>query len=105
MSWDRGIRKYAGFPCGHRLILQNFADAVNHNAELIAPGTEGIFSLQLTNAAYLSSWMKENVAIPIDSVSYEKELQSKQKDSVIRKRSLSLATENNDYAKRWTVRW
>ena len=49
--------------------------------------------------------MKENVAIPIDSVSYEKELQSKQKDSVIRKRSLSLATENNDYAKRWTVRW
>lgn len=90
---------------GHRLILQNFADAVNHNTELIAPGTEGIFSLQLTNAAYLSSWTKENVVIPIDNVSYEKELQSKLKDSVMRKRSLSLATENNDYVKRWNVRW
>lgn len=39
---------------GHIGILKNFTDAILYGKELIAPGTDGIYELMLSNAAYMS---------------------------------------------------
>lgn len=41
---------------GHSIILENFAQAILNGAKLIAPGTEGIRGLTLSNAMHLSAW-------------------------------------------------
>ena len=48
----------------HVGILNNFVDAIENGCELVAPGQEGIKSLSLSNAMYLSSWKKRMVNIP-----------------------------------------
>ncbi|MEM1165005.1 MAG: Gfo/Idh/MocA family oxidoreductase [Planctomycetota bacterium] len=50
----------------HAGILQNFADAILDGAPLIAPGVEGIRSVELANAMLLSSLEGETVALPLD---------------------------------------
>lgn len=59
----------------HAGIFQNFADAVHGKAELFVPGTEGVKSLMLANAMYLSSWQKRMVKLPDnaeDELAFEK---------------------------------
>ena len=48
----------------HVGILNNFVDAIENGSALIAPGQDGIKSLSLSNAMYLSSWKKRMVDIP-----------------------------------------
>jgi len=55
---------------GHHVILRNFARAILYGEELIAPGAEGIRSLELANAIILSSHKGEPVEIPIDRGEY-----------------------------------
>jgi predicted dehydrogenase len=55
----------------HKEILQNFADHIQGKAELIAPATEGIHSVELGNAMLYSALKKEPVTLPIDDVAYE----------------------------------
>lgn len=50
----------------HVGILNNFVDAIENGAGLIAPGQEGIKSLTLSNAMYLSSWTKRMIELPTD---------------------------------------
>ena len=52
----------------HIGILQNFADAVIHNEPLISPGSDGINEVQISNAAYLSSWKDKWVELPVAPV-------------------------------------
>ena len=51
----------------HTGILRNFAEAILHKEPLIARGEEGLNSLMLSNAMYLSSWEKRMVELPIDN--------------------------------------
>lgn len=62
-------------------IINNWIDAALNNAPLIAPGYEGIKSLEITNALYLSSWNQEWVTLPIDEDTYYEKLQEKIKNS------------------------
>ncbi len=48
----------------HVGILNNFVEAIENGATLIAPGQEGIKSLSLSNAMYLSSWKKVAIELP-----------------------------------------
>lgn len=48
----------------HVGILNNFVDAIEKGRELVAPGQEGMKSLMLSNAMYLSSWTKRMVELP-----------------------------------------
>ncbi len=41
----------------HAILLDNFADAVLHGKELLAPGLEGINEMTLANAIYYSDWL------------------------------------------------
>lgn len=55
-------------------MLSNFARRVLEGEKLTAPGTEGRFALELTNAAYLSAWKDEKIFLPLDGEEYEREL-------------------------------
>ena len=61
-------------PDGHAVILQNFAEAVLYGSPLIAEGCEGLNSLAISNAAYLSSWTDGWVEIPPDEKLFEDHL-------------------------------
>ncbi len=51
-------------PEQHRKTLQNFVDACLHSSELLATGEEGIKSLYLSNAMYMSSWTGKKITLP-----------------------------------------
>ena len=58
--------------CG---IIENFCNAILKGTELLAPGEEGIFGLQISNAIHLSSWLGGQwVDIPCDKEKFESEL-------------------------------
>ena len=61
----------------HLGILRNFAEAVIEKKPLIASGEEGINSLMLSNAMYLSSWKGKMVELPINDEEFVEELQKK----------------------------
>jgi predicted dehydrogenase len=56
----------------HAGILINFVEAILDGAPLLAPGTEGIHSVELANAMLLSAFEGETVSLPLDGVRYEK---------------------------------
>ena len=56
-------------------MLANFADAILSGAPLLAPGQEGIHSVELANAMLLSSLRQETVELPLDAAAYEQKLQ------------------------------
>lgn len=56
-------------------MLENFVKAIHGEEKLIADGQAGINTLQLTNGAYLSSWTKQRLALPIDGKVYDKALE------------------------------
>jgi predicted dehydrogenase len=60
---------------GHKLIIENFANAILHGEPLIAPAPEGLNSVMLGNAIMLSSFLKKTVDIPIAEDCYEHTLQ------------------------------
>lgn len=76
---------WSGEDTGYRGVLQNFVDTINGESVLLVGGTEGLKSLLLSNAMYLSSWQKRMVEIPGTREEqmqfeelFEKELRKKQ---------------------------
>ena len=55
-------------------IFRNFSRAVLHGEPLIAPGAEGIRGLALSNAVYLSSWLDQEITLPLDEALFASEL-------------------------------
>ena len=58
----------------HTCIFRNFSRAVLYGEPLMAPGTEGIKGLTLANAAYLSSWLGEEITLPLNEAFYKDRL-------------------------------
>lgn len=58
-------------------MLTDFAQAVLKKRPVRVNGLEGLNSLELTNAAYLSAWTGETVALPLDAERYERELEKR----------------------------
>lgn len=61
-------------PEGHPQVLEAFAQAVLNGTEMVARGEEGLNSLSISNAAYLSSWTNDWAEIPTDEALFEKYL-------------------------------
>jgi len=59
----------------HRLIIENFCDAINGEADLIAPATEGFSSIAINNAIMLSGFQKRMVDLPLDEDLFEEKLE------------------------------
>ncbi|MDR0249686.1 MAG: Gfo/Idh/MocA family oxidoreductase [Oscillospiraceae bacterium] len=61
----------------HIGVLKAFAGAVLRGEELVAEGAEGLDSLLLANAMYLSAWLGETVAMPFDEQLFLRELDAR----------------------------
>jgi predicted dehydrogenase len=61
----------------HATVMQNFVDAILDGAPLIAPGAEGMNSVEFANAALYSTWTKQTVELPLDGAAYERALQER----------------------------
>lgn len=74
-----------GQETGHKGITSNWVDAIRKQTPLLAPGTEGINGLMLSNAMYLSEWTGNKVELPIDEDLFLEKLQEKIKHSRYKK--------------------
>ncbi|MBO4809120.1 MAG: Gfo/Idh/MocA family oxidoreductase [Lachnospiraceae bacterium] len=96
-------------PNGHVRILQNFVNHILTGEELIAPGVEGINSLRISNAAYVSSWLGRKVEVPADEATFTMMLDEKRKAEGEKRAGREAASSNTDgtgkYSERWSVRW
>ncbi|MBR1831948.1 MAG: Gfo/Idh/MocA family oxidoreductase, partial [Ruminiclostridium sp.] len=92
-------------PDGHPEILNNFADCILDGAELIAPGEEGLNSLSISNAAYLSSWTDDWAEIPVAEDIFEKNLAWLCHNEKLTKKPLLVSAPAEKLTERWRVHW
>lgn len=67
-------------PEGHPEVLEAFAQSVINDTPMIADGTDGINSLHISNAAYLSTWTNDWVDLPANETLFEKHLDELRKN-------------------------
>jgi predicted dehydrogenase len=66
---------FADAPAQHATLTQNFVDAILDGTPLIAPGAEGLHSVELANATLYSSLTEQTITLPLDGAAYEAKLQ------------------------------
>jgi predicted dehydrogenase len=71
--WNIDI-PFESVPNAHAMLMQNFVDAILDGAPLIAPGYEGMGSVELANVLLYSSLINESVALPMDAAAWEAKL-------------------------------
>lgn len=60
----------------HQAITQNWVDAIRQGTPLLAPGEEGLWGLELSNAMHLSAWTDRWVPLPLDDDAFVAELKA-----------------------------
>ena len=88
---------------GRIVILNDFADAILEGAPLIAPGEEGLNSLNISNAAYLSTWTDDWVDIPVDGELFEKYLAERCKKEKAENDSVVVSEAAEELCKKWKL--
>ena len=71
-------------PSGHAEVTRDFAHAIMENRPPIAPGSEGILSLELANAMIYSSHVGKPVSLPLNRRAYDRFFKEKCKGSKYR---------------------
>jgi predicted dehydrogenase len=79
----------------HAILMQNFVNAILDGEPLIAPGAEGIHSVELANVILYSSLIDETVEMPMNSAAYEKKLNQLIAESKIEKKVVAVS--NDDF--------
>jgi len=82
---------------GHAILMQNFVNAILEGERLIAPGAEGIHSVELANVILYSSLVGQTLELPMDSAAYEKKLNELIAGSRLEKKVVEVS--NEDFAK------
>jgi predicted dehydrogenase len=77
---------------GHAILMQNFINAIRTKEPLIAPGEQGIHSVELANAILYSSLTEQAVPLPLDSAVYETKLNALIAGSTLKKRVVEVST-------------
>lgn len=80
----------------HATLMENFVEAILDGGPLIAPGTDGVHSVELANAILYSSLIGETVTMPMDGAAFEKELQRLIAESKHEKKVAAVS--NSDFA-------
>jgi predicted dehydrogenase len=88
---------FANEPAQHAALTQNFIDAILDGAPLIAPGEEGIHSIELANVLLYSGLIGQTVELPLDSAAYEKKLNELIAASQFEKKVVQVS--NEDFTK------
>ena len=64
---------------GHKVVSQNFVNAVLKDEPLIAPGIDGLKELELGNAIAMAALTRKPVELPLDSAAYDRFLEDMKK--------------------------
>ena len=78
----------------HGILMQNFVNAIRTKEPLIAPGEEGIHSVELANSILYSSLTKQAVVLPLDSAAYEATLNNMVAGSTLKKKVVEVSGED-----------
>jgi predicted dehydrogenase len=70
-SWETQI-PYQQVWADHKIVTQNFVNAILKDEPLIAPGTEGVKGLEIGNAMLMAGLTRKPVDLPMDGEAYEK---------------------------------
>ncbi len=81
-------------PAPHAALMQNFVDAILDGSPLIAPGEDGIHSVELANVMLYSSLLGQTVELPMDSAAYEKKLNQLIANSKHEKKVVKISNED-----------
>lgn len=92
-------------PDGHPEILNNFADHILDGTPLLAPGEEGLNSLSISNAAYISSWTDDWAEIPVAEAAFEEHLAKRCREEKLTKKPHLVSEPAEKLTQRWRVRW
>lgn len=83
-TWNIDIPAQGG-GANHLMFKQNFVDAIQKKAKLIAPAKEGIKSVELANAMLYSSMTGKTVDMPLNGLAYQRLLKKLIKESTFKK--------------------
>jgi len=78
----------------HSTLMQNFVEAILDGTPLIAPGAEGMNSIELANALLFSSLQNETIALPMDSAAWKKKLDQLIAESKFEKKVVEISAED-----------
>ena len=73
--WNVDVPYDSAAVAQHQTVAQNFVDAILDGGPLIAPGSEGLHSVEFANAVLYSSLENKTIDLPLDSAAYERKLQ------------------------------
>jgi len=85
---------FADATAPHASVMQNFVDAILDGAPLLAPGADGLWSVELANVMLYSSLLGRPVELPMDSAAYEKTLQQLIAASKFQKKAVEVSPED-----------
>ena len=84
-------------PNAHAVLMQNFTEAILDGTPLIAPGADGLGSVELANALLCSSLLDAPVKLPMDGAAWEAKLNDLIANSKLEKKVMKIA--NDDFTK------
>lgn len=78
----------------HAIMVQNFVDAILDGGALIAPGEEGLNSVELANAIVYSSLLGRTFELPMDGTAWEAQLNELIANSKVTKKVSSITSDD-----------
>ncbi len=98
-SWNVEIDVACTNQYQHRDIIEDFANAIINDTQVMAPAPEGINSLEIGNAMLLSALKDKAVELPMNSAEFAAELQKLIEKSSFRKEAPAKAAGKEDFSK------
>ncbi len=95
-TWNCEI-PFADAGNSHGILMQNFVDAILDGTPLIAPGDDGMGSVELANVLLYSSLIDSPVKLPLDGAAWEVKLNELIANSKTEKKVVKIA--NDDFTK------
>jgi predicted dehydrogenase len=78
----------------HAVLMRNFVGAIRDGECLIAPGHEGIHSVELANVLLYSSLVDQTIDMPMDGVAFEGKLDQLIRESTFEKKVVEVSDED-----------
>ena len=84
---------------GHAAVIRNFCRAIQGTEPLLINGADGVKSLELSNAIYMSAWLGKPVDLPLDRSKVERMFNKKRKESQPKARVTGIRETDPNYVK------
>lgn len=91
--WDVNI-PFDNATLPHAILMRNFVNAIREGEELIAPGNDGLNSVELANVLLYSSLVDQSVEMPMDGAAFEAKLNTLIKESTHQKKVVEVSSED-----------